>query len=163
MAAVIEPLLEAEGFRLSFNSAPRQADGGGLVVTGTLLHRDGHNRSASMPLPLDTGPGRNNLQAQGSTLSYGKRYTTEMLLNIIRDGDDDDGKRGNERFITEAQATEICVLVDEAEADPAEFMKWLFGDGEPHTYGEIPAEKFVAAVNALKSKIRKNKAERAKP
>jgi len=103
MAKVIEPLLEAEGFRLSFNSAPRQGDGGGLVVTGTLLHRDGHSRSASMPLPLDTGPGRNNLQAQGSTLSYGKRYTTEMLLNIVRDGDDDDGKRGGDKFITPEQ------------------------------------------------------------
>jgi hypothetical protein len=28
----------------------------------------------------------------GSTLSYGKRYTAEMLLNIVREGDDKDGR-----------------------------------------------------------------------
>jgi len=161
MAAIIEPILEREGFRISFNSAPRQADGGGLVVTGTLLHRAGHSRSATMPLPLDTGPGRNNLQANGSTLSYGKRYTTEMLLNIVRDGDDDDGKKGGEQFITPEQAEEIAVLVDEANADPALFMQWVFGDNEPHNYREIPSDGFVRVVNALKSKIRTNKETKA--
>ena len=85
MAAVVEPLLEREGFRLSFDSIPRPGDGGGLIVTGRLSHRDGHGRTASMPLPLDSGPGRNNLQAIGSTLSYGKRYAAEMLLNIVRE------------------------------------------------------------------------------
>jgi hypothetical protein len=45
-----------------------------------------------MVLQLDTGPGRNQNQAMGSTLSYGKRYTAEMLLNIVREGEDTDGK-----------------------------------------------------------------------
>jgi hypothetical protein len=78
-----------EGFTLSFDSKPHDR---GITITGTLLHRDGHSRSATMLLDEDRGPGRNNLQAMGSTLSYGKRYTAEMLLNIVREGDDKDGR-----------------------------------------------------------------------
>ena len=78
MDSVVAPLLRQEGFTLAFDCQAK--DGGGAIITGTLLHRDGHTRSSSIPLSLDSGAGRNNLQAMGSTLSYGKRYTTEMLL-----------------------------------------------------------------------------------
>lgn len=91
MDKVIRPLMAEEGFVLSFDSVPDER-GVMITVTGTLLHRDGHHRCASMLLQLDSGPGRNNLQAMGSTLSYGKRYTAEMLLNIVREGDDKDGR-----------------------------------------------------------------------
>jgi hypothetical protein len=88
MDKVIRPLMAEEGFVLTFDSTPQQ---GGCIVTGTLLHRDGHSRTSSMFLSLDTGPGRNDLQAMGSTISYGKRYAAEMLLNIVREGADNDG------------------------------------------------------------------------
>lgn len=91
MDKVIRPLMAEEGFVLSFDSIPHEK---GVMITGTLLHRDGHYRTASMVLQLDTGPGRNNNQAMGSTLSYGKRYTAEMLLNIVREGNDNDGQGG---------------------------------------------------------------------
>lgn len=104
---IISPMLKERGFRLIFDSQPRVGDGGGLTVTGTLLHEDGHSRSASMPLALDTGPGRNNLQAMGSTLSYGKRYCAEMLLNIVREGDDDDGAKGGDALISDQQVAEL--------------------------------------------------------
>jgi ERF superfamily len=149
MAAVIEPLLEPEGFRLSFDSAPRPGEGGGLIVTGTLLHRAGHSRSASMSLALDTGPGRNNLQAQGSTLSYGKRYTTEMLLNIVRDGDDDDGKKGGTKFITEQEAAELRHLMEEVGRQEAPFLERLFA-GAVHSVEEIEAGSgYLAAKSTL--------------
>lgn len=91
MDKVLRPLMAEEGFVFSFDSKP---DDRGVMITviGHLLHKDGHSRSASMLLQLDSGPGRNNLQAMGSSLSYGKRYTAEMLLNIVREGDDKDGK-----------------------------------------------------------------------
>lgn len=104
---IIRPLMADEGFSLSFNSSPRNADGGGLIITGELLHKDGHSKSASMPLPLDSGPGRNNLQATGSTLSYGRRYVAEMLLNIVREGDDDDGVKGGDEPISDQQVAEL--------------------------------------------------------
>ncbi len=52
---VIRPLLAAEGFTLSFDSTAKE--GGGLIVTGELMHRSGHVRTAMIPLALDTGPG----------------------------------------------------------------------------------------------------------
>ena len=90
MDRIIRPLMQREGFTLSFDTAPNPT--GGIIVIGELLHEGGHSRSARIPLTLDTGPGRNALQAMGSTVSYGKRYVTEMLLNIVREDEDDDGQ-----------------------------------------------------------------------
>lgn len=92
MDRVIRPLMQENGFTLSFDTTTTAT--GGLVVIGELLHEGGHSRTARIPLALDTGPGRNALQAMGSTVSYGKRYVTEMLLNIVREDEDDDGVGG---------------------------------------------------------------------
>jgi hypothetical protein len=150
--AIIRPRLEAEGFTLSFNSAPRAGDGGGAVISGTLLHCDGHQRTVSIPLPLDTGPGRNNLQAMGSTLSYGKRYCTEMLLNIVREGVDDDGATHGQKFITEEQAMQIETMLTETKSDRTAFMRLFKCE---HNLLDMPAEVFVAAINALNMKKKK--------
>lgn len=147
---IIRPLMAAEGFTLSFNSTPRAETGGGLVVEATLMHRDGHTRTASMALPLDTGPGRNNLQAVGSTLSYGKRYTAEMVLNIVRQGADDDGKRGGMKFITKDQATEIDGLLTKTNSDRLRFLQ-LFEIAEIEN---LPLDSFPAARNMLLLKVK---------
>ncbi|TXH43387.1 MAG: hypothetical protein E6Q97_34235, partial [Desulfurellales bacterium] len=76
---VVRPLIDQFGFSLSFTSEPR--DGGGLVVTGILAHREGHSRKTSLPLAIDTSGGKSNLQGMGSTSSYGRRYATCILLN----------------------------------------------------------------------------------
>lgn len=149
MDQVIRPLLTREGFTLSFNSAMRE--GGGLVVTGELMHVSGHVRTATIPLPLDTGPGRNNLQAVGSTLSYGKRYCAEMLLNIVREGADDDGVKGGAEFVTPEQIEELQALIEETDADE---QKFLAAAGAAHI-GEIPAGAFTMAKNLLLSKRKK--------
>ncbi len=150
---IISPLLQAAGFRLIFDSAPRQGEGGGLVVTGTLLHRDGHSKSASMPLALDTGPGRNNLQAMGSTLSYGKRYTAEMLLNIVREGDDDDGLRGGTETISDAQVSDLSREMTSV-GFPLQGMLDLLGvPGLP----EVRKDQLAIARNAINMRRRRAK------
>lgn len=146
MDKVIRPIMQREGFTLSFDSTERA--GGGITVTGTLLHSSGHKKSASIPLALDTGAGRNNLQAMGSTLSYGKRYTAEMLLNIVREDDDDDGVRGGTLFITLEQATQIEALLTETKSDRVGFMRHFGVDA----ITEIRVEQFTAAINALNTK-----------
>jgi hypothetical protein len=144
MDKVVRPLLDEEGFTLSFNSEPRPGDGGGAVITGTLLHRDGHSMKASMSLPLDSGPGRNNLQAMGSTLSYGKRYCAEMLLNLVREGADDDGKTGGA----------IDKLLTDTKADRPRFMQ-MFGIADLTTLTE---QSYVAAKNMLSARAAKPQA-----
>ena len=148
MDSIVRPRLEGEGFTLSFNSAPRANEGGGAVISGTLLHADGHSRTVSIPLPLDSGPGRNNLQAMGSTLSYGKRYCTEMLLNIVREGADDDGKSGGTRYVTEDQALEIEGLITATKSDRIGFMRHF----EIESVLELKVEHYTAAVNMLRQK-----------
>lgn len=146
IANVIEPMLEAAGFRLMFDTAPRQGDGGGLVITGKLLHRDGHCKTASMPLALDSGPGRNNLQAMGSTLSYGKRYCAEMLLNIVREGDDDDGKKGGAQYLTEEQQEQLSEKLQAAKLNIGQFLE-RHTNGPAHGLDEVDQADFVRLMN----------------
>lgn len=154
MYAVIMPHLEANGFRLSFDSVPN-ANGGGMVVTGKLLHvYGGHFMTASIPLALDTGAGRNNLQAMGSTLSYGKRYTTEMLLNIVRDLDDDDGKIGGIVYINNDQIKQIEALLTETKSDEVAFLRWMNCDSIDQIEDGKPFTAAINSLNTKKSKMR---------
>lgn len=146
--AILRPIYSAHGFSLSFDTMPRPGDGGGAIIVGTLQHTAGHSRTASLPLPLDSGPGRNNLQAMGSTLSYGKRYVAEMLFNIVRKGEDRDG--ADPTPITEAQKGELIELQREAEADTRAFLAFL----QVESLDDLPASRFGEAKNALLAKIR---------
>ena len=146
MDKVIRPLLTAEGFTLSFDSSPKE--GGGLVVSGHLMHSAGHSRTATIPLPLDVGPGRNSLQAVGSTLQYGKRYLTEMLLNLVREGADDDGIKGAMRFATEEEVAELQALIQDTGTDEAKFCN-LFNIAH---LGEMPFSSVTPAKNMLFAK-----------
>lgn len=148
MDTVIRPLMRQEGFTLSFDMEHRE--GGGAVVVGTLLHQDGHSRSARIPLPADGGAGRNNLQAMGSTLSYGKRYCAEMLLNIVREGADDDGDKGGAEYITTAQAKEIRSALKALGADEEQFCKFM----RAPSVQDIRSGDFTKAMNAIASKRR---------
>jgi len=159
MDKVIRPLMAREGFTLSFDSASRVGEGGGLVVTGTLMHKDGHSRTASMPLALDTGPGRNNLQAMGSTLSYGKRYCTEMLLNIVREGQDDDGATGEDiAMISDEQKERLIDLIKATNSDTAKFLKAVFPRAKYGSLDEIPASRYPDAEAKLIEKKTKMEA-----
>ena len=68
---VIRPLLLAEGFTLNFDTKWTEKDG--AIIYGTLTHDGGHSKTSEMRLPLDTSGSKNNLQAMGSTISYGQR------------------------------------------------------------------------------------------
>jgi hypothetical protein len=85
----IRPLLQNHGFALSFRIGK---DGDRVVVTGVLSHRMGHSEETTLSLPMDATGSKNNVQAIGSSVSYGKRYTACALLNITSRGEDDDAK-----------------------------------------------------------------------
>lgn len=146
--AGIRPILREHGFSLSFNTSPRQGEGGGLNITGTLLHTAGHSKSATIPLPLDSSGGKNNLQGAGSTLSYGKRYTTTMLLNIVTEGEDDDGKKGGMQYIGPGQIAQIKKLIGETNTNEIRFLETI-GVSEIQ---DIAVGEFAIAVNLLNSK-----------
>jgi hypothetical protein len=147
----LRPIMERHGFSLSFDMEPKE--GGGAVVSATLHHEAGHAKTVSMPLALDSGAGRNNLQAMGSTLSYGKRYCTEMLFNIVRVGGDDDGKRGGTRYITPEQKETLVKLLQDTKADTVAFLRYVGVE----SLDEIEVGAFTPALNSLQAKARQLK------
>ena len=145
--AAIRPALDAEGFALTFKAEPRGETGGGLIVTGKLMHIGGHSEQASIPLPLDSSGGKNNLQGYGSTFSYGKRYTATMLLNIVTEGEDDDGTRGAVEFIPAATAAAITAELHKRNIPFAAFCDLL----GVRSVEEIEVKNLAAARNAVAS------------
>ncbi len=154
MDKIIRPLMQREGFTLSFDMATKE--GGGGVVTGTLLHAGGHSRTASIPLALDVGAGRNNLQAMGSTLSYGKRYVAEMLLNIVRD-DDDDGATGGKVYIANEQVVELVELCKATKTQEGRFLEVMTSGAR--SMEEVEAADYTRLKNALMEKRRLQQAK----
>ena len=142
----VRPLLVAEGFSLSFDTDMK--DGGGVIMHGTLSHIGGHSRVSSMPLALDNSGGKNNVQGMGSTVSYGKRYTMCMLLNIVTVGEDNDGQ---DQYLSNELAVEIDLLVTEAAADKEKFLKYMNAE----TVQSISAKDYKKAKSMLENKMRK--------
>jgi ERF superfamily len=149
----IRPLMHAHGFVLSFDTTPRQGDGGGIICTGTLRHVAGHSKTASIPVPLDVSGGKNSNQGYGSALSYGKRYTTTALLNIVTEGEDDDGVKAGTRYINAAQVAEIEKLIEESGSNKTGFMQHF----EVTALENLLAEEYVGAVNMLNVKKARKK------
>lgn len=147
MHAALRPIMRDHGFSLSF-SATSRADGTGAVVSARLLHCAGHAQDFTMPLPPDVGPGRNALQAMGSTLSYAKRYLAEMAFNIVREDEDDDGDRGGATFITPEQKEQIIALMQETGADTKRFLEHF----NIAVLDDLREQDFAQAMNALARK-----------
>lgn len=147
----IRPCYTSEGFSLSFNIGQRTGDGGGLMVSAVLRHEAGHKEIGEpFPVPLDTSGGKNNNQAYGSSLSYGKKYSAFAALNIVTEGEDDDGVAAGARNLTKEQAADIKALVSEAEVDPKE---WLAShlNYPVNQYLDILQEDYVRLKRALLS------------
>jgi len=119
----IVPVLAEYDFALSFRTS---VEDGSIIVTAILSHKDGHSEQTSLPLPSDTTGSKNNVQAVGSSVSYGKRYTATALLNLNVAGEDDDGgMAGGGELISEEMADEINAMLEETKANIPAFLKML--------------------------------------
>lgn len=99
----IRPVLKTHGFALTFRTG--QTPEGKIIVTGILGHREGHFEETTMILMHDSSGAKNAVQAMGSSISYGKRYTSGALLNYTSRGEDDDGQAGG-KLLPKADARE---------------------------------------------------------
>lgn len=147
----IKPSLQKEGFTISFDS--EQREGGGAVITATLYHIGGHSKKASFAAALDTGGGKNNIQAMGSTFSYGKRYCVTALLNIITEGEDDDAQNADP--ISEAQVDHLHMLLNETGIDAAKICNYANSESIP----EIQVGKFDSVVKRLMERKKQKERE----
>jgi len=145
--AAITPILAAHGFVLTFRTGAGAE--GRITVTGILTHKDGHSEESTMPLPLDTSGSKNNVQAAGSSTSYGKRYTATALLNIRTKGEDDDGVKGGEPgTVTEEQAERILELLTRDRADVSLFCKSMKID----SIIDLPAARYGEAIERINTR-----------
>lgn len=149
MDRVLRPIMIKHGFSVYFDRVQREGQGGGLVVTGTLSHVMGHSKTASFPVALDAGPGRNNLQAAGSADSYARRYILEGFFLIVRKGKDDDGVAHGKRYIEQPQADELRDLCKRAGRQEGTILDRIFS-GQVKSFEEVEVGgAYLAVKNTL--------------
>jgi hypothetical protein len=146
----IKPILGKHGFALQFRTGHDEKQ---IVVTCILYHREGHCEQTTMNLPVDMTGSKNPVQAVGSSISYGKRYTASALLNLTSRGEDDDGKSAGDSGKTiSAEEVEnindILAIIGDESVKPR-LLKWL----KKERIEDIPANRYDDAIENLK-KIR---------
>lgn len=90
---VIRPILQKHGFAIRHRN---EMNGNVQTIVGILSHRGGHSEEDRFDCPPDKSGGKQDIQAIGSTRSYGQRYTTISLCNIVTKGQDKDGQATKE-------------------------------------------------------------------
>lgn len=135
------PVLAKHGFALSFSTDVNERD---VVVTAELSHKGGYSRTNSIPLPRDTGAGRNAVQAVGSTQTYGQRYTAQAILGLSLGEDTEDDGAGSGPVQKPA-----------APRDP-----WLHTILQDMPEGSTPRDNAIAVAQALCAQFKRMKGER---
>src|SRR5438128_552280 len=116
---IVRPILQKHGFSLRFR---HQYPDGKIKIIGILSHCAGHSEEDEFEAKADTSGSKNEIQAIGSTRTYGERYTTRALLNIVsRDPNDPardtDGHRTTPVPITVPAGYDAWLTDMEAKAD----------------------------------------------
>lgn len=89
----VTPILAKHGFGMRHRTEWPVDKPGIIRIVGILCHEQGHKEESAFEAPMDKSDYRTDIQSQGSTVSYGRRYTTLDLLNITTRGVDNDGQR----------------------------------------------------------------------
>ena len=89
--AAIKPILKNFGFAMRHRTEWPVDKPGIIRIVGILSHEQGHFEESTFEAPMDKSDYRSDVQSQGSTVSYGRRYTTIDVLNITTRGGDNDG------------------------------------------------------------------------
>ena len=76
-----------------------QDDKDWIKIACRIKHVAGHSESVAFGGPVDTGPGRNAIQARKSTVSYLNRITMELALGLAEQDEDDDGAGGEDALL----------------------------------------------------------------
>lgn len=150
--AAIRPIETRHGFARSFSTRISEK-GLGVILVLTLTHRAGHSKTSERYCPPDEGPGRNPTQAIASGESYGRRYLSKSIWNIVTIGADDDGDSADP--ITELQAMSIRDMLDALAMTPTQTERFWAWVGPPATSSETIQRKDFERVSAwLKTRVK---------
>jgi ERF superfamily len=164
--ATLDDILEAlraplgkHGFSLRFEH--QNTDDNRLVTTAILRHRTGHEeRATTPPLKHDTSGSKNDVQAVGSGLSYGRRYALMAVLPIVshapQDADDDGMKAGSVTI----DADQLAYISQQLRDTSSDIAKFLDTVGAP-SLEALTVKQYQAGLAQIQAKKRQA-AERAK-
>lgn len=143
------PITSQYGFSISHKT---KVEGGQVIVTCILRHRDGHSDSTDLPLPPDKSGSKNDLQAVASAVSYGKRYTACALLGIRVEGEDNDGNRKQAKPLEDHQLVYIRGLLEKAGRDEAKFLQYLGTQKiAAEALEDVPAAQYDRVVSIIRA------------
>jgi len=158
--ALREPL-HKHGFSLRFEH--ESASDGRISTTAILRHRLGHSeRATTPPLQHDSSGSKNNVQAIGSSLTYGRRYALMAVLPIVSHAPqdaDDDGKAAGSALIDDGQLIQVQELLKDTESDLAIFFDTLGATGFP----DMTVAQWKRGVALLNEKKRRAAKKAARP
>jgi hypothetical protein len=119
--------LSLHGFSLRFEHETTSDNR--LTTTAILRHRLGHaERATTPPLKHDSTGSKNDVQAIGSALTYGRRYALMAVLPIVSHAlqdADDDGKAAGEAVIGLEEIMLIEQQLRDTDSDQAKFLETL--------------------------------------
>jgi len=151
----LKPIMQRHGFAITFKV--ENADKA-IKVTGILMHRGGHREETTLSLPVDIGKGRNDVQAVGSSTTYGKRYVMCALLNITTGETRDDDGQGADGSDTDDMRAQVVADIlervgqattpDELKEVWQASLKVLQASGDTNGYSTVKT-----AVTVHKSKL----------
>ena len=161
--ATLDDILEAlraplarHGFSLRFEHDVT-ADGR-IITKAVLRHRAGHEQSAATPpLKHDTTGSKNDVQAVGSALTYGRRYALMAVLPIVSHAPqdaDDDGKGAGSPIIDADQLAYIEQQLRDTGSDVAKFLGTLGADPELGVAG-MTVKQYQRGLELIAKKKRK--------
>lgn len=148
---IVRPTLEKHGFAVSFG-VNTTSD---IIVTCTLMHKEGHSIETTMQLPADKTGSKNAVQAIGSSVSYAKRYTLSSLLNIATRDDDDAqaAMQQDQRTITRGQSQTLESKYEKLPKERQEkFDGWLSSLGA-NSISEVKASQFNTVLANLNKAV----------
>lgn len=151
---VVRPIMAKHGFGLSHETF-HMPDGSRKIV-GVLTHRAGHKRTSEFIAPPDKSGSKNDIQALGSTGTYGRRYTTNDLLCIVTRGEDDDARRSGKPAPPDGYGDwleEMSKVADEG----LQRLEKTWADSKA-AFQQYAAKHDVEAIKILRAKARKVKA-----
>ncbi len=149
--SVVAPVLSRFGLSVRYRTSAEPNHP--ITVTCIISHRMGHSEENTLMAGKDDSGNKNSIQAIGSTVTYLQRYTLKAALGLAAAADDDGAKSDetsdDAATITEAQASVIRDLIEQAELDTPKFCdRWNVG-----AVTDIPMKQFNEVVQSLRQRV----------
>lgn len=146
--AIKEPLA-SNGLSYKFDS--QLIEGKRIRVDCTVTHEMGHRVTSTFESEIDGTARMNAIQKNGSTITYGRRFSLMMALGLIAKGEDDDGMSAGsiEVQLTEKQQKEL----EESVAGFPDLLKKLKRAYNISDLKYLPVEKYDECVSRINTYI----------